>query len=75
MLLLALIWLALGIALILTPWLELWEMNYFVYTFPAAGLVIRSPYVRGAVTGLGLLDVILALETIRHWTSTVATRT
>jgi hypothetical protein len=71
---LALLWLALGMALILAPWLELWEANYFVYTYPALGLIVRSPYIRGAVTGLGVLDVLLSLEAIRHWTSTVATR-
>jgi hypothetical protein len=70
----ALLWLALGLALILTPWLELWETNYFVYTYPALGLVMRSPYVRGAVTGLGVLDVMLSLEAIRQWTSGVVTR-
>lgn len=71
---LALLWLALGMALILIPWLELWETNYFVYTYPAIGLVVRSPYIRGAVTGLGVLDVMMSLETIRRWTSSVVTR-
>ncbi|MDE3170428.1 MAG: hypothetical protein KGL75_09810 [Acidobacteriota bacterium] len=71
---LALLWLALGLALILTPWLELWQTNYFVYTYPAVGLLIRSPYIRGAVSGLGVLDVLLSLEAIRHWTSAVVTR-
>lgn len=72
--LLAMFWLVLGMALILAPWLELWNANYFVYTFPAVGLVVRSPYVRGAVTGLGVLDVMLSLEAIRQWTSNVAAR-
>ncbi len=71
---LALLWLALGMALILAPWLELWETNYFVYTYPALGLVLRNPYVRGAVSGLGVLDVALSLEAIRRWTSSVVTR-
>lgn len=71
---LPLLWLALGMALILAPWLELWETNYFVYTYPALGLVLRNPYVRGAVSGLGVLDVLLSLEAIRQWTSSVVTR-
>lgn len=71
---LALLWLALGMALILAPWLELWDANYFVYAYPAIGLIVRSPYIRGAVTGLGVLDVLLSLEAIRHWTSTVVVR-
>ncbi|MGH9718381.1 MAG: hypothetical protein ACRD4R_16860 [Candidatus Acidiferrales bacterium] len=72
--LLALVWLALGMALILAPWVELWQTNYFVYTYPALGMVMTSPYVRGAVTGLGVLDVLLSLEAIRQWTGTVVTR-
>ena len=71
---LALLWLALGLALILAPWLDLWQTNYFVYTYPSLGLVLRSPYIRGAVTGLGVLDVMLSLEAIRYWTSSVVTR-
>jgi hypothetical protein len=71
---LASLWLALGLALILAPWLDLWDANYFVYTYPSLGLVMRSPYVRGAVTGLGVLDLMLSLEAIRQWTSAVATR-
>ncbi|MGH9687571.1 MAG: hypothetical protein ACRD5K_10815 [Candidatus Acidiferrales bacterium] len=71
---LALFWLALGMALILAPWIELWETNYFVYAYPALGLVLRNPYVRGAVSGLGILDVLLSLEAIRQWTSSVVTR-
>lgn len=72
--LMVLLWLAIGVALILAPWLELWQANYFVYTYPALGLVVRSPYVRGAVTGLGILDVLLSLEALREWTSAVASR-
>jgi hypothetical protein len=71
---LTLLWLALGMALVVAPWLELWDANYFVYTYPALGLIVRSPYMRGAVTGLGVLDVLLSLEAIRHWTSAVVAR-
>jgi hypothetical protein len=72
--LLALVWLTLGMVLILAPWLDLWQANYFAYTYPSLGLVMTSPYVRGAVSGLGVLDVLLSLEALRQWTSTVATR-
>jgi len=72
--LLALVWLALGMVLILVPWLDLWQTNYFAYAYPSLGSVMTSPYVRGAVTGLGVLDVLLSLESLRQWTSTVATR-
>jgi len=74
MVLLGLVWLALGMVLILAPWLDLWQTNYFAYTYPSFGVIMTSPYVRGAVTGLGVLDVLLSLEALRQWTSAVATR-
>jgi hypothetical protein len=72
--LLAFLWLVLGLALILAPWLNIWDANYFLYAYPALALIVRSPYVRGAVTGLGVLDVLLSFEAIRQWTATGATR-
>ncbi|HVB85119.1 MAG TPA: hypothetical protein VNK23_00435 [Candidatus Dormibacteraeota bacterium] len=74
LILLALVWLALGMLLILAPWLEVWQANYFVYAYPSLGQVMTSPYTRGAITGLGVLDVLLSLEALRQWTSTVTTR-
>jgi hypothetical protein len=32
---LLLLWLELGLALILVPWSEVWDMNYFLYQYPA----------------------------------------
>lgn len=72
--LLLLAWLALGVALILLPWSDLWEVNYFLYQHPALGFYLKNPYLRGAVSGLGLLDVVLALGTFPWAKSTVASR-
>lgn len=72
---LLLIWLELGLVLILVPWSEIWDVNYFLFQYPALGLVLKSSYLRGAVSGLGLINVFLALEAFRHRTSAVASRT
>lgn len=50
-----------GLLLILIPWSAFWDRNYFVELVPAIGAVLRSNYLRGAVTGLGLLNVWSAL--------------
>ncbi len=45
----------------LIPWSAFWERNYFVEWSPALTGALTSNYTRGAVTGLGLLNVWAAL--------------
>ena len=70
-----LIWLELGLVLILVPWSEIWDINFFVYQYPALGFIVKNYYLRGAVSGLGVMNVFLALEAFRRRTSPVANRT
>jgi hypothetical protein len=70
-----LLWLVFGLALILVPWSDIWEINYFLYQYPALGLVLKNPFVRGAISGLGFMNVLLSLEAFRHRTAAVASRT
>ncbi len=72
--LLLLVWLELGLMLILVPWSEFWQANYFMIQFPALDVFLRSAYLRGAVSGLGVLNVFLALESFRHRAVAVAKR-
>ncbi|MGA8222283.1 MAG: hypothetical protein WB780_11565 [Candidatus Acidiferrales bacterium] len=72
---LLLVWLEVGLVLILVPWSEVWETNYFLYQYPSLGLFVKNPYLRGAISGLGLMNVFLALEAFRRRTSAVATHT
>lgn len=46
-----------GLLLVLIPWSAFWDRNYFVNWSAAMGAVVTSNYTRGAVTGLGLLNV------------------
>lgn len=45
----------------LIPWSAFWDRNYFVEWSALLGAVLKSNYTRGAVTGLGLLNVWAAL--------------
>lgn len=45
----------------LIPWSAFWERNYFIDWSPALTAFVTSNYTRGAVTGLGLLNVWAAL--------------
>jgi hypothetical protein len=46
-----------GVFLFLFPWLELWDRNYFSGLSPAWAEIWNSPYFRGAVSGVGLIDI------------------
>jgi hypothetical protein len=71
---LLLLWLELGLALILVPWSEVWDMNYFLYQYPGLAFFVRNSFLRGAITGLGLMNVLFALEAFRRRTTIVETR-
>ena len=53
--------LEIGLLLVLIPWSRFWERNYFADVVPIVRFVITNNYVRGAVSGLGLVNIWLAL--------------
>ena len=55
-----------GFFLIIVPWSSTWENNFF---FRAAVLqdILMNPFVRGAVSGLGLLNIFLGLGEAWHF--------
>lgn len=65
------IWLELGMVLILVPWLEIWEANYFLYQYPLLGVFVKNPFVRGAISGLGFMNVLLSIGAFRRGSSVV----
>ena len=50
----------LGVLLLLVPWLGFWDHNFFLDRYPALIPILLHPSMRGAVTGLGALDILLA---------------
>jgi hypothetical protein len=69
-----LVWLELGLVLILVPWSEIWETNYFLYQYPSFAFFANNPFTRGEISGLGILNVFLALEAFRRRTAAVASQ-
>jgi hypothetical protein len=47
--------------LVLIPWSSFWERNYFVEWSPVLEVLLTSNYVRGAISGLGVVNVGAAL--------------
>jgi len=55
-----------GLFLVVFPWVDIWSLNYFSSLFPALENVWGDPYFRGAITGLGLVNIYVAcLEVVR----------
>jgi hypothetical protein len=65
----------LGVLLILVPWLGYWDHNFFLDKYPELIPFLLHPSIRGAVTGLGALDIFLAASMLRGRTDSVVTRT
>ena len=54
-----------GLILILVPWSPFWERNYFAEAFPVLRALIRNNFVRGAVSGVGVLNLVAGLVDLR----------
>ena len=46
-----------GGALLIVPWSAFWDRNYFAEAIPAIHALITNNFVRGAVSGLGLVNL------------------
>ena len=49
--------LEIGLLLLVLPWSGFWDRNYFVSAWPELGPIITNNFVRGAVTGLGVVNL------------------
>lgn len=52
-----------GVFLAFAPWSALWDANWLTrQLWPAARGLVQSGFARGAVTGLGVVNLLLALR-------------
>ena len=59
--------LVVGIVLVVAPWWpSLWDSNWLLQLWPALRGFLLSSFTRGAVTGLGLVNVLLALGDVHR---------
>jgi polyferredoxin len=47
-----------GLLLIVLPWSTFWERNYFTYAWPTLRPLMTNHFVRGAISGLGVLNLL-----------------
>ncbi len=50
-----------GVFLFVLPWVPIWSRNFFVSQYPLISSVAMNYFVRGAISGLGLADIWLAV--------------
>ena len=46
-----------GFVLIVVPWSAYWDRNYFAQALPIMHAIITNNFVRGAVSGLGVVNI------------------
>lgn len=64
-LLLIVFYVEVGLVLAVVPWSTYWERNYFAGIVPVLHAVITNAFFRGAVSGLGLVNLAAAAAEVR----------
>jgi hypothetical protein len=55
-----------GLFLVFVPWSNLWDHNLLLFYLPLRGVLLNN-FVRGAVSGLGLVDLCLGLGELNRF--------
>jgi hypothetical protein len=55
-----------GLVLVVLPWSAYWEQNYFAQLLPPLRTFLANDFVRGAVSGLGVVNLFAGVAEI--WT-------
>ena len=56
-----------GVFLVFVPWSALWENNFLLGYVPLLRGVILNNFFRGAVSGLGVIDVLIGLTELTYF--------
>lgn len=51
-----------GLLLVLVPWSGFWDRSYFAITFPALQEILNNNFVRGGVSGLGIVNLLVGFD-------------
>jgi hypothetical protein len=54
-----------GLVLLVAPWTALWDSNWLLQPHPAMRDLLLNAFTRGAVSGLGLVNILIALYDVR----------
>jgi hypothetical protein len=59
-----------GLLLIVAPWTASWMHNYFAALAPSFGRVMMNEFVRGGISGVGLITTVAGLRDLSAAIST-----
>ena len=57
---------ATGIILVWLPWTSAWENNLTLWLWPQIEQIVRNPFFKGAVIGLGIDNIIIGIHDVIH---------
>lgn len=63
-----------GLVLAVAPWTSLWDSNWLLQPWPSLRALAQSGFTRGAVSGLGLVNLLTALHDVLGLVRAVASR-
>ena len=53
-----------GIFFVVVPWTRVWTMNPLLQTSPTVAMIAANPFVRGFVTGFGVVHLLIGVKDI-----------
>ncbi len=56
-----------GVFLLFLPWMGIWENNYLLYLYPKIRPVIANPFFKGAVLGLGIVNILIGMQEVANF--------
>lgn len=57
-------WLEVGVALLLLPWMSIWDNNYLLYLYPQFRPLVINPFFKGGVLGLGIVNILIGIHEV-----------
>ena len=54
-----------GLVLLVAPWTAVWDSNWLLQPHPIVRELLLNAFTRGAVSGLGLINIVIALHDLR----------
>lgn len=59
-----------GLLLVLVPWSSFWDRNYFADAMPVLLALLRNNFLRGGVSGLGIVNLCIGFADLAAVIST-----
>lgn len=56
-----------GVVVVVLPWTPPWTGNHLIHSFPQVSSFLMSGAIRGMISGLGLLDLWIAVREAIHY--------